>query len=126
MHKGSCLCGLIRFEVKASLFPPDACHCLQCRKHSGHYFVSTDVARADLVIHGAENIRWFQSSEKLRRGFCCGCGSSLFGDPVFSDQIAVTVGAFDSPTDTRLAIHIHVAEKGDYYDIVDDLPQNQH
>jgi hypothetical protein len=36
------------------------------------------------------------------------------------------MGAFDGPTDTRLRIHIHVADKGDYYDIADGLPQNQH
>lgn len=34
--------------------------------------------------------------------------------------------ASDGPTDTRLTIHIFVADKGDYYDITDDLPQNQH
>jgi hypothetical protein len=34
------------------------------------------------------------------------------------------MGALDTPTGTRLAIHIFVAEKGDYYDIADGLPQN--
>ena len=37
----------------------------------------------------------------------------------------VAMGAFDAPTDTRLRIHIHVADKGDYYDIGVGLPQNQ-
>jgi hypothetical protein len=36
------------------------------------------------------------------------------------------MGAFDAPTGTRLAMHIFVAEKGDYYDIADGLPQNAH
>ena len=35
------------------------------------------------------------------------------------------MGAFDAPTDTKLTIHIFVADKGDYYDIADGLPQNQ-
>jgi hypothetical protein len=35
------------------------------------------------------------------------------------------MGAFDQPTGTRLGKHIFVAEKGDYYDIADGLPQNQ-
>ena len=35
------------------------------------------------------------------------------------------MGAFDKPTDTRLAHHIFVADKGDYYDIADGLPQTQ-
>jgi hypothetical protein len=35
------------------------------------------------------------------------------------------MGAFDTPTDTKLRLHIFVANKGDYYDIADGLPQNQ-
>lgn len=35
------------------------------------------------------------------------------------------MGAFDGPTNTKLAKHIFVANKGDYYDIADGLPQNQ-
>jgi hypothetical protein len=34
------------------------------------------------------------------------------------------MGAFDTPTDTRLGAHIFVAEKGDYYEIADGQPQN--
>jgi hypothetical protein len=129
MHKGSCLCGAVRFEVTGSLKPPDACHCSQCRKQSGHYFASTDIARAALTIHGADALSWFRSSEKVRRGFCSTCGSVLFWDPIDRtkhDWIGVAMGAFDLPTETRLRIHIHVADKGDYYEIADGLPQNQH
>jgi len=126
MHRGSCLCGAVSFEVAAPLHPPDACHCSQCRKQSGHYWASTDVARADLTIHGAEKLTWFRSSEKVRRGFCSTCGSALFWDPIGKDLVGVAMGAFDQPTDTQLGVHIFVAEKGDYYDIADGLPQNQY
>ncbi|MBX3481294.1 MAG: GFA family protein [Caulobacter sp.] len=126
MHKGSCLCGAVRFEVAGDLHAPDACHCSQCRKASGHYWASTDVAEADLTLHGAENVRWFQSSEKVRRGFCATCGATLFWDPVFHPKIAIAMGAFDTPTETRLGMHIHVADKGDYYDIADGLPRHEH
>lgn len=126
MHKGSCLCGAVRFEVAGDLPGPDACHCRNCRKASGHYFASTDVKRAALTVQGAEEISWYQSSEKVRRGFCRRCGSPLFWDPPADrDWIGVAMGAFDTPTDTRLKIHIFVADKGDYYDIADGLPQNQ-
>ena len=124
-HTGSCLCGAVSFEVTGDLPGPDACHCTQCRKQSGHYFASTDVARTALTIHGEEHVSWFQSSAKVRRGFCSRCGSSLFWDPIFKDRIGIAMGAFDSPTGTRLAIHIFVADKGDYYDIADALPQHQ-
>jgi hypothetical protein len=126
MHKGSCLCGAVSFEVEGELPPPDACHCTACRKHSGHYFASTDVPRSALTIAGEDKVGWFQSSGKVRRGFCSVCGSSLFWDPVFRDWIAIAMGAFDDRTATHLKMHIFVAEKGDYYDIADGLPRNEH
>lgn len=125
MHAGSCLCGAVRFEAAGELSPADACHCSQCRKQSGHFWASTDVPRTALTIHGAENLTWFFASERVRRGFCATCGSFLFWDPVRRDSIAVAMGAFETPTGTHLRSHIFVADKGDYYDIADGLPQNQ-
>jgi hypothetical protein len=126
MHKGSCLCGAVTFEVSGDLRPPDACHCRQCRKQSGHYFASTDVPRASLKVQGAEKVTWFRSSERVRRGFCSHCGSALFWDPIGKDKTGIAMGAFDTPTRTHLEMHIFVAEKGDYYDITDGLPQHEH
>ncbi len=124
MHKGSCLCGSVRFTVSGELAAPDACHCVQCRKQSGHYFASTNVKRDRLEITGEENLAWFQSSAKVRRGFCSKCGSFLFWDPPERDWTSIAMGAFDGPTEVHLERHIFVAEKGDYYEIADGLPQN--
>ena len=52
ISKGSCLCGRISFVVTGELKPPDAYHCAPCRKHSGHYFASTDVPKAAVAITG--------------------------------------------------------------------------
>jgi hypothetical protein len=126
MHTGSCLCGAVRFDVSGELPGPDACHCRQCRKFSGHYFVSTDLKKGAVTLRGADKVTWYQSSAKARRGFCSVCGSSLFFEAIHKDLFGIAMGAFDTPTDTRLHIHIFVAEKGDYYDITDGLPQNPH
>lgn len=128
MHTGSCLCGAIRFEVDGDLPPPDGCHCTQCRRWTGHYLVGTDVPRSALVIHGGENVTWFRSSEKVRRGFCSKCGSSLFFDPIDRakhDWIGISMGAFDLPTQTQIKFHIYTGEKSDYYEITDGLPQHR-
>jgi hypothetical protein len=124
MHTGSCLCGAVRFEVTAELRAPDACHCSQCRRQSGHFWASTDVDRAHLTVHGEDKLTWFQSSAKVRRGFCSVCGAALFWDAPGRSRIAVGMGAFDKPTGAHLGMHIFVADKGDYYDIADGLPQN--
>ena len=125
MHYGSCLCGAIAFTVAADLPPPDACHCSMCRKQSGHYFASTDVQKSALSVSGSEHVSWFQSSAKIRRGFCARCGSSLFWEPIERASIAIAMGAFDDPTATNLEMHIFVADKGDYYELADGLPQRE-
>ena len=124
MHKGSCLCGAVTFTVEGDLPAPTACHCTKCRKHTGHYEAGTDVLRDRLSVTGLDKVTWFHSSEKVRRGFCSICGSSLFFDPLRGDRIGIYMGAFDTPTHTKLSLHIFVADKGDYYDIADGLPQN--
>ena len=126
MRRGSCLCGAVIYEVEGPLDRNDACHCTQCRKWSGHYFAGADVARSALKItHGEEKLSWYHT-KKTRRGFCSVCGSSLFFDPLDKqkhDWIGITLGTIDAATDTKLRQHIFVANKGDYYDIADGLPQ---
>lgn len=125
MPQGSCLCGAVRIYVSAPLKPADACHCAQCRKQTGHYFASTNVPRDALAVEGEDKVGWYHSSEKIRRGFCTVCGSVLFWDPEERDWTSVAMGCFDKPTGTELEIHIFVADKGDYYEIADGLPQRE-
>lgn len=126
MRKASCLCGAVRIEVTGELKPPDACHCVQCRKWSGHFTVGTDIPRANCKIFGEENVTWYETSRKVRRGFCKTCGCPMLFDPLDRakhDWIGVPMGAFDDPTNSHIEIHIFVAEKGDYYDIPPGVPQ---
>lgn len=123
LHHGSCLCGRVRFTVQGPLKPPDACHCVACRKSSGHFFVSTDAPRNALTVEGTEHIRGFQSSDRVRRGVCGHCGAPLFWDPPQRDWTGVAMGAFDTPTGTHTALHVFVTEKGDDDTIADGPPQ---
>lgn len=47
MQKGSCQCKAVSFEVAGALGTVTACHCSQCRKQSGYFWASADVARND-------------------------------------------------------------------------------
>ncbi|MBF6603086.1 MAG: GFA family protein [Sphingorhabdus sp.] len=123
-HKGSCLCGAVKIKVEGDLSDADACHCSQCRKQTGHYLVSTNVPKSALLVEGEDNVRWYPSSDHARRGFCGTCGSTLFWDPFRKDGIAIAMGLFDGQTGAKLTHHIFTADKGDYYEITDGLPQN--
>ena len=124
MHRGSCLCGAVRFAVAGDLPEASACHCSKCRKHTGHFEAGVDLPRSRVAISGGDRLTWYHSSEKVRRGFCSVCGSSLFFDPIELDWIGIMMCAFDDPTKTRIGLHIFVADKGDYYEIADGVPQN--
>jgi hypothetical protein len=58
-----------------------------------------------------------------RRGFCSACGSSLWFRSA-AGEFSVEAGSVTGPTGGRLAEHIFVASKGDYYGIDDGLPQS--
>ncbi|MEL7488446.1 MAG: GFA family protein [Pseudomonadota bacterium] len=129
--QGQCLCGAVRISIDArDVEPVDACHCAQCRAWSGHFWASVNAPVANIAISDDDGaLRWHRSSEHVRRGFCGRCGSSLFyhADKIDhrKDRMSVSLGALDQPTGLRLAEHIFVAEKGDYYEIADGLPQRQ-
>jgi hypothetical protein len=119
-HTGSCLCGEITYVVTGPLRPVVACHCVQCRRSSGHHVAATSCARADIEIKG--DVTWYQSSDTARRGFCGTCGSNLFWDGA-GVNLSIFAGTLDGPTGIRLAGHIFCADKGDYYELEDDLPK---
>lgn len=122
-HSGSCLCGKVRFRTKGLLREVVGCHCTQCRKQTGLYVAATNVALEDIAIEGEEAITWYNASSFARRGFCASCGSLLFWQANEAEDISIMAGAFDKPTDLRLAYHIFCADKGDFYEITDGLPQ---
>ena len=122
MIRGSCLCGKVQFEVTGELKgKTSACHCGQCRKQSGHHWASGNAAAPDVSISG--KVKWYEASATAKRGFCPECGSFLFWKAHDEDQISFSLGALKAPTGVTLERHIFVADKGDYYDIADGLPQ---
>ena len=127
MLRGSCLCGAVRLEIEEPLeHAPEACHCTQCRKHTGNFLVGVNVRRSKLRIAGAEFVQWYQSSEKVQRGFCSVCGSTLFWNPTIKDYqwTSVALGCLDTRQELKVAKHTFVADKGTYYDIADGAPQS--
>lgn len=120
MIKGGCLCGQVTYQVDGPLRPVIACHCVQCRKTSGHYVAATSCARGDIEIAG--DVTWYHASDTARRGFCATCGSSLFWDGA-GENISVHAGTIDGATGLTVRGHIYCADKGDYYEIPAELPQ---
>lgn len=117
---GRCLCGAVTYRVTGPMRPVTGCHCGQCRRTSGHHVAATAAPREAVAIEG--QVEWYASSDTARRGFCPNCGSNLFWDGP-GTHLSIFAGTLDLPTGLKMAGHIFVAAKGDYYDIADGLPQ---
>ncbi|WP_292879953.1 GFA family protein [Nisaea sp.] len=123
VREGECLCGAVRFEVAGDLGEVVACHCSMCRKQTGHFWASTDVRKDALTITESRGLKWFRSSPGIRRGFCGECGSTIFFDRDEGLSISISGGVLEGATGVATRAHIYCADKGDYYEIADGVPQ---
>lgn len=124
-HSGGCLCGGVRYSVTGEMRDVVACHCSQCRRTSGHHFAATRVEREQLTIESAGTLTRYESSPGIYRGFCGRCGGILFWEREAGSTVSIMAGTLDSPTGLKLVAHIFVADKGDYYEIADGVPQHE-
>jgi len=120
---GGCHCGAVRYRARGVRPEVTECHCSQCRKQSGHRYASTGAKTSDMDFEGADKITWYRASPLAERGFCSVCGSTLFWRRLDQDYCGILAAAIDEPNRLRMAKHIFVESKGDYYEIADGLPQ---
>ena len=103
---GGCLCGAVRFTASDVETNHHACHCGMCRKWSGGPMLAAMTGA--IRFETSDALARYESSTWAERGFCRRCGSSLFYFLKPTGQYSVAVGAFDDPTDFRLAEEIYV------------------
>jgi hypothetical protein len=115
---GSCLCGAVTYEVDGPMREVVACHCIQCRKQTGHYLAMTNAKVTDFHLLTSAPLKWYRASDAAKRGFCGDCGSVLFWQGDGSDEISISAGSIDGQTGLKLGGHIFCDFAGDYYEIV--------
>jgi hypothetical protein len=129
MTSGGCLCGAVGFEVHGALRDVVICHCRECRRWHGHVGAYTSANRDDLVLTGADELRWIESPDSdagARRGFCGVCGSSLFWEVPERGTVSIAAGTLHEPTGLRVSAHEYVSQAGDYYELADDgIPRHE-
>ena len=126
MHRGSCLCGAVRFEIDSDLKAVVNCHCRFCRKAHGAPF--TTVLFMPLsslrVTAGAELVARYPI-ERLNsdRCFCARCGTRLFNQAPAVGMMSLIVATLDVDEVLRPVAHINTEAKCAWFHINDDLPQ---
>lgn len=126
---GSCLCGGVAYEVRGPVRDALLCHCENCRRTHGNYAAYASARREDLVIARDATLRWYHTDKdvtpNVKRGFCSECGASVFWDPEGYEFVYFSAGSLDQPTGIGSAGHIWLSEKGDWYELTDDLPKSE-
>jgi hypothetical protein len=120
---GGCQCGAVRYEVEGPLRDVVSCHCTECTRLNGNFGPHSKAPRSRIHITRESGLAWYQITAKARRAFCRECGSGLFWAHADQDGWGIVAGSLDQPTGLKTIGHIFVAEKSDFYDITDDVPQ---
>lgn len=126
MHKGSCLCGQIGYEIKGDLSDFGYCHCRSCRKASGApHGANAGLQRNNFKLSDHHSLlREYESSPGKFRAFCSNCGSPLYAYlSRTSDLIRIRLGSLDSVFTKHAKVHTFVSDKATWDEISDDLPQ---
>ena len=122
--RGSCLCGLVVYEVPDSFEYSLYCHCSNCRRATGAAakpFAGIKSDRLTFVSGGDQIMRYGDGTN--HDVHCQRCGSLLYSLVRNGAYLHVTLGTLiDSPT-IRPTAHIFVGSKAPWDDVCDGLPQ---
>jgi len=109
---GGCNCGGVRYEVHGKLRDVIACHCIQCRRQSGHFVTATATRRPNFKLVKGDSLRWYVAVPGYRRGFCNNCGSTLFFEEDGGERVSIATGSLDEPQGLKIGAHIFASEAG--------------
>lgn len=99
-HRGSCLCGSVKYELLGDFQSFFLCHCSRCQKDTGSSYAANLFAKASTLIwlNGESDVRTYKHPNSYHaKSFCAKCGSAL---PTFAESInsiVVPAGSLDSP-----------------------------
>lgn len=126
-YHGSCLCGVVRFEVDEFLPQVAHCHCTMCRKfHGASYATIAGVPRSKFRwVAGEDALKGYTAENGTTRTFCGHCGSSLtFSSPrAPQDVVEISLGTMDDDVPVEPSAHIFVASGANWTMLHDELPR---
>ncbi|WP_331136173.1 GFA family protein [Sphingopyxis sp.] len=122
---GSCLCGIVQFEISGDFDAFFLCHCSRCRKNSGSaHGANLFASNASVAWRSGEaNIATYRVPDtRHERSFCMTCGSALPGVRMGGALLVVPAGSLDGPVDIRPTAHICCASRAEWDADLADVP----
>jgi hypothetical protein len=123
---GGCLCGKIRYQIEGDPFASDYCHCRICQRQTGAPVSAWMDFKKEQIKLLDGNVKEFESSKNVRRGFCENCGSTLsFRDIMHPDYFSLSITSLDDPNTFSPNYHIYIDSAIKWHNIVDEYPKYQ-
>lgn len=136
---GRCMCGGVSYAIDGPARGVWNCHCIRCRRWTGHFTAATSCRRDHLRLISDETLVWHQPAEcpEVAYGFCQKCGSSLFwkvvevppdGPQEKLSTIEIWAGTLDTPTGLSTELVIYAQDASDYHTLdsnIETHPQDQ-
>ena len=110
---GGCQCGAVRYRCEG-FGRASICHCRMCQKAFGAFYGPLVTGKGLVWTRGEPS--WFQSSNKVRRGFCAQCGTPLAYD--WGGEVEVSIGPELAPP----VVQVNPADKLSFVDGLHALP----
>jgi hypothetical protein len=104
---GGCLCGAVRYQCGAPIYPPTYCHCTSCRRAAGAHAVAWFTVHASSLVLTQGQPAVYRSSPPVQRSFCSRCGTPLtYQHDGRAGEIDVTIGSLEQPDRVAPVDHI--------------------
>jgi len=122
---GGCLCGNIKFVLKGKPIWIGYCHCASCRKATGAAAVThVGVNPLELIFVEGE-LKLYESSTGVERGFCGQCGSPVsYASNRYDEYMQLYIGSFDAPEQLSPQAHVHCEDQIPWFNTDDELPRH--
>jgi hypothetical protein len=122
---GKCECGAVRYEVADAFRYAANCHCSNCRASTGSAFKPfAGIERHRLEITQGADTLLIWGDEDGNHTRCGICGSLLYSVVRDGAWVHVAMGSLADEPSIRPTEHIFVGSKAAWFEITDDLQQN--
>lgn len=125
IHRGSCLCGTVRFEIQGEFDSFFLCHCKHCQKDTGS-------AHAANLFSQSAKLNWLAGQEAVTsftlpdsrhsKSFCKHCGSAL---PNTQNEglLVVPAGCLDTELKIKATAHLFISSRASWEAKLSDVPE---
>jgi hypothetical protein len=122
---GGCLCGQVRYTLRADPQLCVTCHCKNCQKQAGSALsIIIGVTEDSLEISG--EVKTYNdtgdSGATVRRQFCPECGSPVFTRLETPGLMFIKAGTLDDTSELQPALHCYVKSAQGWLPL-GDIPQ---